>query len=134
MVPRSLRQALALLLVALAAVSALRRGPRSFTAPPEPGQAVRPSTVVDINRASREELESLPGVGPTLAARIISGRPYARVDDLRRVRGIGERTLARIRDRARVSEVAQEADPDGGRQEVRGEVAPHEGERVRRLE
>jgi DNA uptake protein ComE-like DNA-binding protein len=53
--------------------------------------------IIDINRASQEELESLPGIGQVIARRIIEGRPYRTVDDLRRVKGIGEKRLAEIR-------------------------------------
>lgn len=55
---------------------------------------------VEINTASAEELASLPGVGPTIAGRIIAGRPHARVDDLLGVRGIGPKRLADLRARA----------------------------------
>jgi competence protein ComEA len=54
---------------------------------------------VDVNRASVDELASLPGIGPALAARIAAARPFAVVDDVVRVRGIGPKTLARIRGR-----------------------------------
>lgn len=53
----------------------------------------------DPNRASIEELEGLPGVGPALAKRIVEGRPHASVDALAEVRGIGPRTLDRMRAR-----------------------------------
>lgn len=137
-VSRVTRQALSLAIVLVAAVSALRRGPRSFAPLPEP-PTVRRAARVDLNAASRAVLESLPGVGPTLARRIVEGRPYARVDDLLRVRGVGPRTLARLRGGACVggdcpSEIAQEAHADGGAEEVGGEVAPDEGERVGHLE
>jgi len=56
-----------------------------------------PGRTIDINRASQEELMSLPGVGEVIARRIIEGRPYRTVDDLRRVKGIGEKRLSEIR-------------------------------------
>ena len=60
----------------------------------------RPSRL-DLNRASREELESLPGVGPVMAERILRLRQelgrFRAVDELQTVRGIGPATLERIR-------------------------------------
>jgi competence protein ComEA len=46
-------------------------------------------TDVNINTASQEDLETIPGIGPTRASQIIAGRPYARVEDLERLSGIG---------------------------------------------
>lgn len=63
---------------------------------------------VDLNRASVRELESLPGIGPELARRIVEGRPYAAVDDLSRVRGIGPTRLTAVRPRARVGTSGQD--------------------------
>lgn len=55
---------------------------------------------VNVNRASRAELESLPGIGPALAGRIIDHRArhgsFRRPDDLSAVRGIGPRSVARL--------------------------------------
>jgi competence protein ComEA len=53
--------------------------------------------VVNINSATQAELETVPGIGPSLAARIIAGRPYESIDDLVRVSGIGERSLTGMR-------------------------------------
>ncbi|MER3451513.1 MAG: hypothetical protein C4300_05170 [Thermus sp.] len=39
----------------------------------------------------------LPGIGPTLAKRIVDNRPYQRVEDLLKIRGIGPATLERLR-------------------------------------
>jgi competence protein ComEA len=56
---------------------------------------------VDINRAGWPEMVQLPGLGETLARRIITDRqqngPFRDLDDLDRVDGIGLRTLERIR-------------------------------------
>jgi competence protein ComEA len=56
---------------------------------------------VDINQADWPELSQLPGIGETLARRIVESRdadgPFADLDELRRVRGIGPRTLEEIR-------------------------------------
>ncbi|WP_234989146.1 helix-hairpin-helix domain-containing protein [Demequina sp. NBRC 110052] len=56
---------------------------------------------VNLNTADLDALEELPGVGPVLAAAIVADRdahgPYASVDDLERVSGVGAATLARLR-------------------------------------
>ena len=49
---------------------------------------------IDVNHASLETLVSLPGIGPGRAQAIIEGRPYAAVEELRRVPGLGPRLLA----------------------------------------
>jgi competence protein ComEA len=54
---------------------------------------------VDVNRASVEELASLDGIGVKLAARVVAGRPYVRIEDVGRIKGIGARRLARLRTR-----------------------------------
>jgi competence protein ComEA len=57
------------------------------------------SARVSLNDAGPDELRTLPGIGPALAARIVAARPFHAVDELRRVRGIGPVTLERLRDR-----------------------------------
>ena len=58
---------------------------------------------IDLNRASPAQLESLAGIGPALAARIIEDRsvngPFETPEAVTRVRGIGARSLARFRER-----------------------------------
>lgn len=57
---------------------------------------------LDLNSASQEALESLPGIGPTKAEDIITYRevhgPFGNIDDLINVPGIGEVTIETLRD------------------------------------
>ncbi len=53
---------------------------------------------VEINTASLEQLDEITGVGPVIAERIIDTRPFSSVDDLIRVKGIGEKTLQKIKE------------------------------------
>jgi competence protein ComEA len=61
-----------------------------------------PAGPIDVNRASAEQLDTLPGIGPATAAAIVDHResngPFATVDDLEAVRGIGPAKLDAIRD------------------------------------
>jgi competence protein ComEA len=64
-------------------------------------QALR-SERIDLNQASRAELQLLPGVGEHLARLMEDHRPFQTVEDLRKVPGIGPRTLDRLRERVTV--------------------------------
>ena len=59
-------------------------------------------SLVNINSATAEELDSLPGVGPSTAAAIVEDRdangPFSSVEDLMRVSGIGVKKFAKLRD------------------------------------
>jgi competence ComEA-like helix-hairpin-helix protein len=59
-----------------------------------------PNNPIDINRASVDELQKLPDIGPAFAKRIIAERekrPFEKVEDLRRVPGIKEKRLESLR-------------------------------------
>lgn len=66
--------------------------------PPPPSESAPP---IDVNTATASELEALPGIGPVTAARIVVDRedkgPYADLDALVRVPGIGDKTVDRLR-------------------------------------
>lgn len=67
-----------------------------------PATAVRtapgaPDTKLDINAAASEELLKISGIGPVLAQRIISARPFKSADDLASVKGIGPKKYEQIR-------------------------------------
>ncbi len=57
---------------------------------------------VDINKASLQELEALPRIGPSLAKRIVENRPYASIEDIMKVPGIGQSTFEKIKDKITV--------------------------------
>ena len=61
-----------------------------------------PTNLISINAASASQLEALPGIGKAMAERIVAYRttagPFSSIEQLREVRGIGEKKLAAIRD------------------------------------
>lgn len=76
--------------------------PGGGTVPGSTGGSTPAPTLVNVNTAAAEELETLPGIGEVLAQAIISYRdehgPFTSVDELEEVSGIGPATLEEIRD------------------------------------
>jgi competence protein ComEA len=68
-------------------------------AAPGPGED---RELIDINTATLAQLDTLPGVGETIAQDIIAGRPYGKIEDLLNVDGIGEARFAKLKDRITV--------------------------------
>ncbi|MDE3091565.1 MAG: helix-hairpin-helix domain-containing protein [Chloroflexota bacterium] len=80
------------------------------TAPPAPtGKSAQlnaptktPLGKINVNTATLEELDALPGIGPSIAQRIIDYRnqngSFKKIDDLKKVRGVGDALFDQIRD------------------------------------
>ena len=93
---------LACLLIALCAMPGY-----AYSAAPRDDAAARDVAPVDINKATAEVLTSIPGVGQATAQRIVDWRgengPFRRVEDLMKIKGIGEKSFAKIRPYVKVS-------------------------------
>jgi competence protein ComEA len=66
-----------------------------------PASAAKVSSKLDLNRASAEDFQQLPGIGPVLAQRMVEWRrqhgAFTQVDELNAVKGIGTKKLQQIR-------------------------------------
>jgi DNA uptake protein ComE-like DNA-binding protein len=63
--------------------------PRTSVAKLPPAAVAANSDKFDVNTATKEQLEKIPGIGDGLAKRIIAARPFQTADDLKKVKGIG---------------------------------------------
>ena len=81
----------------------LQPGPPPAAQPTGRAAAPVPSGPVNLNTAGRDELDTLPGIGPALADRIIEYRqrngPFQRPEDIKKVSGIGDKVYENLKDR-----------------------------------
>ena len=79
--------------------------PATVSAAENPAAKVTIETI-NLNQATAEQLQTLPGVGPALSERIIAYRdehgPFTSVEQLAEVNGIGEAKLAKLKDQLTV--------------------------------
>jgi competence protein ComEA len=72
--------------------------PSSAKQSPSPSTKLAPGEKVNINTASQAQLEALPGIGPAKAQAIIGGRPYEKIEDIMKVKGIKQGVFNKIKD------------------------------------
>lgn len=60
-------------------------------------KSAKEKVMVNLNTASETDLAKLPGIGPVKAKAIIQGRPYSSLEDLKKVKGIKEGILAKLK-------------------------------------
>jgi comEA protein len=87
--------------VALGSVSPSEAAPAAGRRPAASDSQPAVEIVVDINKATEADLVTVPGIGKSLAQRIVEFRqkngPFNAVDDLLKIQGIGEKSLEKMR-------------------------------------
>ncbi len=86
------------IIFALAAALLVATGNTSLAQTTKTNKTAKITAPVDVNNADLETLETLPGVGPSIAKKIVDGRPYKSLADLEKVKGLGKSRADAMKD------------------------------------
>ena len=87
------------ILVAFFAVSLFSGIAQATPADKKPAAAAASADLLDINSATKDQLDALPGIGAAYSQKIIDGRPYAKKTDLVRKKVLPQATYNKIKDK-----------------------------------
>jgi len=90
---------IALFVLSLMSGMALAQTAKPDTQASKPAAAAAKAELLDINSATKEQLDALPGIGAAYSQKIIDGRPYAKKTDLVRKKILPQATYNKIKDK-----------------------------------
>ena len=96
---RKLMTRILVALFALSLISGVAEAQATKKPASAPAAAAASADLLDINSATKDQLEALPGIGTAYSQKIIDGRPYAKKTDLTRKKVLPAATYAKIKDK-----------------------------------